>query len=49
MVHITLDVPKSMKREFKVLCAEYEDNMSDVLREKINDYISSKKKHIVKA
>lgn len=49
MVHITVDVPPSVKRDFKVACATHGDNMSEILRKKIMDYIASKKKHIVKA
>lgn len=49
MVHITIDVPQGVKRDFKVACAKHGDNMSEILRERITDYISSKRVHIVKS
>ena len=49
MVHIAFDIPTSVKREFKVLCAEHEDDMSTILRKAVEDYIASKKRHIVKS
>jgi len=49
MVHIAFDIPPSVKREFKVLCAEHEDDMSGILRKAVDNYISSKKMHIVKS
>lgn len=49
MVHITFDIPTSVKKEFKVLCAEHDDDMSTILRKSVEDYISSKKTHIVKS
>jgi hypothetical protein len=49
MVHIAFDISQSMKKEFKVLCAEHGDEMSTILRKAVEDYIASKKTHIVKA
>ena len=49
MVHIAFDISQSVKREFKVLCAEHGDEMSAILRKAVEDYIASKKMHIVKA
>ena len=47
MVHIAFEMPLSVKKEFKVLCAEYEDDMSKILRKAVEDYIASKKRHII--
>ena len=49
MVHIAFDIPTSVKREFKVLCVESGDDMSTILRKAVDNYISSKKMHIVKS
>jgi hypothetical protein len=49
MVHITFDILTSVKKEFKVSCAEHGDDMSTILRKAVDDYISSKKTHIVKS
>lgn len=49
MVHIAFDIDQTMKREFKVLCAEHGDEMSSILRKAVEDYIASKKMHIVKS
>lgn len=49
MVHIAFDIEASTKREFKVLCAEHGDEMSTILRKGVEDYIASKKTHIVKS
>lgn len=49
MVHITFDIPTSVKKEFKVSCAEHGDEMSTILRKSVEDYIASKKTHMVKA
>jgi hypothetical protein len=49
MVHIAFDISQSVKREFKVLCAEHGDDMSTILRKAVEDYIASKKRHIVKS
>jgi hypothetical protein len=49
MVHIAFDISQSVKREFKVLCAEHGDEMSAILRKAVEDYIASKNMHIVKA
>ena len=49
MVHLSIDVGEDKKRRFKSLCAEHGDNMSTILKKSIDDYISSKTVHIVKA
>ena len=49
MVHLSIDVSEGKKRQFKALCATHGDNMSTVLKVAIDDYISSKTVHIVKA
>ena len=49
MVHIAFEIPQSVKREFKVLCAEHGDEMSGILRSAVDDYISSKNTHLVKS
>lgn len=49
MVHLSIDVSEAKKRKFKSLCAEHGDNMSAILKQSINDYITSKTVHIVKA
>jgi len=49
MVHIAFDIPTSVKREFKVLCAEHGDEMSAILRKAVDNYIASKNVHIVKS
>lgn len=50
MVHIAFATSVERKTKFKVLCAEHGDNMSDILRDAVDDYIASKKKrNIVKS
>lgn len=49
MVHIAFDIDSQKKTKFKVLCVEHGDDMSTVLRSAVDDYIASKKTHIVKA
>ena len=49
MVHLSIDLDEGKKRKFKALCAEHGDNMSTVLKGAVDNYISSKTVHIVKA
>lgn len=49
MVHIAFDISQSVKKEFKVLCAEHGDEMSAILRKAVDNYIASKNVHIVKS
>jgi hypothetical protein len=50
MVHITFATSEEKKIRFKVLCIEHGDKMSDVLRDAVDEYITSKRKrNIVKS
>ena len=49
MVHIAFAIDPKSKIEFQMLCVKHGDKMSVVLRSAVENYIASKKTHIVKS
>ncbi len=49
MVHIAFDIDEGVKRKFKSTCAVHGDEMSAILRNAVDDYISSKNVKIIKS
>jgi len=49
MEHIAFAIDEKLKVEFQMLCVQHGDKMSVVLRRAVENYIASKKTHIVKS